>query len=211
MWFDHPDLHSSFHISFAELSQAVPESYVGTFSATDGNDNVITIDIPADDQSYKFCDQDIGQFRDFPPIFFATPARQPPGGEWMSEEQHFARVFGIVSFWIMVVTLLSLCNLLRKHVQVIYWRPLKCEEWTSPMPFSSIDNESGYIPSANIATEMYPVLFCDVTALPPTMMSWDDPENPDYKPQCSLYDIPGLAKRPCFSTVHYWEPDEKLN
>jgi hypothetical protein len=196
-----------FKLSFAELPQTVPESYVGTFSATDGNGNSIVIDIPANDQSYKFCNQDIGQFRDFPPILFATPARQPPGSEWMSDEQHFARFFGIVSFWIMVVAIFSMCNLLRKHMQIIYWRPFKRKEWTSSMTFSSIDNESGYIPSANIATEMYPVLFCRVSALPLTMIPWVDPEHPDYKPHCTLYDIPGLEHRPCFSTVHYWAPE----
>jgi hypothetical protein len=209
-WIDHTGLSSSFYVPFPELSQIVPESYVGTFNATDGNGNAVVIDVPAGDHLYKFCNQDIGQLREFPPILFATPARQPPGSEWMSDEQHFARVFGIASFWIMVAALFSLFNFLRKYVQIIYWRPFHRKQWMSPKPFSSIENESGYIPSATIAEEMYPVLFCNVSALPPSMMPWVDPEHTDYKPQSAIYDIPGLEKRSCFSTVHYWAPDEKL-
>jgi hypothetical protein len=127
----------------------------------------------------------------------------------MTEEQQFARVFGIISFWVAIVALLSLCNIFRRHVQVLFWRPFHARtEWASPERFSTIDDESGYIPSANILTEMYPLLFCDVTKLPLTMMSWIDPENPDYKPHCAIFDVAGLEKRPCFSTVRYWAPPD---
>ena len=215
--------HSSFDVHFAsnfrfslhkfpslprsETSDLVPDSYSGSFDAVDGKGNAITIDIREDDQSYKFCNQDVGQFRNFPPILFATPARQPDDGEWMSEGQQFAYVFGATSFWVMVVALVSLCNFLRKNLQIVFWRPFTRKEWASPKAFSSIEDESGYIPSARIATEIFPVLFCDVGALPMNMMSWFDPENPDFKQHCTLYDIPGLSKRPCFSTVDYWAPD----
>lgn len=124
-----------------------------------------------------------------------------------AEGQQFSRVFGIASIWIMVVALLSLCNFLRKKLQIFFRRPFTRKEWASPKLFSSIEDESGYIPSANIDTEMFPVLFCDVSDLPLTMLSWFDPENPDYKQHCALYDVPGLEKKPCFSTVRYWAPD----
>lgn len=91
-----------------EQSEAVPDSYVGSYEATDGEGNPVHISISADDSSYKFCNQDIGDARHFPPVLFATPAIQPEGGEWMSDEQdQFAYVFGTVSFGIMMMALLS--------------------------------------------------------------------------------------------------------
>ena len=51
------------------------------------------------------------------------------------------------------------------------------------------------------------MLFCDVSALPMNMMSWYDPENPDYKKHCALYDIKGLANR---LKEHHWSTDKLL-
>lgn len=58
-----------------EQSEAVPDSYVGSYEAIDGEGNPVHISISADDSTYKFCNQDIGDARHFPPILFATPAR----------------------------------------------------------------------------------------------------------------------------------------
>jgi hypothetical protein len=169
----------------------------------------VAINIPADDQTFKFCNQDLADYRSFPPILFAVPANQPRGGEWMSEAQNFARIFGIISFWLMVLAFASVFNRIRRNAQIIFWRPRPTTEWTSPIKFSRDNDCSGYIPSATIETEPFPVLFCDVRDLPSRMMSWTDPRHPDYRVHCALTDLPGLAEKPIFSTVHYWPPPEE--
>lgn len=164
---------------------------------------------------YKYCCQDLANYRYFPPVLFATPTNQPPGEEWMSETQHFASIFGVASFWLMVFTLASLGNHVRKHVQILFWRPptsrlrnKNIESPASSITFHQIMDEcSGYVPSIILDTEPFPLLVCNAQHLPAKIMSWSDPQNPDYRVHCALNDIPGLSDRPIFSTVHYWPPN----
>jgi hypothetical protein len=193
------------------------------FHGTDGQGEMVAIDIPSNDPVFKFCNQDLADYRSFPPVLFATPSNQPRGGEWMTETQRFARIFGIASFWLMVFTLSSLGNRIRKHVQILFWRPKRSslmrnknnndnkntESRSSSITFYQIVDEcSGYIPSIILDTEPFPILVCNVQHLPAKIMSWSDPVNPDYRLHCALNDIPGLADKPIFSTVHYWPPED---
>jgi hypothetical protein len=76
---------------------------------------VISIEIPGDDFSYYFCDQDMTQYR--PPAFPAIPSNQPKGGEWMTSEQNFAQIYGFTSVAVIACVVLWVLNSLRQKLQ----------------------------------------------------------------------------------------------
>lgn len=189
----------------------VASEFVGVFNATDGEGNSVWIDIPENDQVYAFCDQNIAEYRNFPPILFAVPANQPEGGEWMSEEQHFSRIFGITGFWIMIVAFISIFRCIYTHIRIVFFKPNidPKNEFRSPREFCSVADASAYIPEASLDTEPFPVLFCDASKIPRELFSWVDPADPSYRTHCALYDVPGLADKPVFSTIHFYPPRRK--
>jgi hypothetical protein len=195
------------NVPFVETSETVSDNYAGSFNATDGEGNYVAFEVSSKEE-FMFCNQDMAKFRNFPPILFAVPANQPKGREWMNEEQQSAaKIFGVFSFCMMILLLSNVFILTWKHLQFFFWHPSITEpSWSSTTPFTSIEGNSGYIPSATVESEMYPVLFCDVSGLPHTLMSWYDPDEPQYRAYCTVYDIPDLDRQPCFSTVHYWPP-----
>jgi hypothetical protein len=190
--------------------ETVPSEYIGMFDVVDGNGNPLSIEIPEGDEIHSFCNQNIAEYKNFPPMLFAIPANQPDGREWMSDEQHFARVFGITSFWIMVVVLVSICRCIYVHFRIIFYKPeISPKEWKSLQNFCAVADASAYIPEASPDTEPFPIIFCDPSQIPRELFSWVDPSDPTYKTHCALYDVPGLVDKPAFSTVHFYPPRGK--
>lgn len=91
------------------------EEYVGSFTAETGEGLPVTIDIASDDTVYKFCDQDMAQFK--PPAFPATPSNQPEGSEWMDEGQDFAYIYGYTAAAVVAVVVLVVLNRFRMKWQ----------------------------------------------------------------------------------------------
>jgi hypothetical protein len=96
---------------------------VGTFDAVSGKGNVVTVHISQGDQNYFFCNQDMMHFE--PPAFPAIPSNQPVGGEWMSDEQSFAVVFGWTSLVVVVFVMCIFVNALRRMLAPIFFRVYK--------------------------------------------------------------------------------------
>ena len=190
--------------------ESVSSSYTGVFDAVDGNGDQVTIEIAEGDEVYTFCNQNIAEYKNFPPVLFAVPANQPDGGEWMSNEQEFSRIFGITSFWIMVVVFVSICRRIYTHIRIVFFRPeINTKEWKSRRNFCEVADASAYIPQASLDTEPFPILFCDVSEIPRELFSWVDPRDPTYESHCALYDVPALADKPVFSQVHFFPPEGK--
>jgi hypothetical protein len=69
-----------------ESDAAVPDQYVGSYTAIDGNGIEVAVNIEADDTEYHFCLQDMLRFRN-PPAFPALARFQQEGEEWMTSDQ----------------------------------------------------------------------------------------------------------------------------
>lgn len=77
----------------------------------------------------------------------------------------------------------------------------------SPIPFSATPVKNAYIPQVHLPGDPFPVLFCDISDIDPELLSWKDPDHPDYKSHNAIYDVLGLSEKPLFSTVHHWPPE----
>jgi hypothetical protein len=99
-----------------EGGTTVSSKYVGTFDAVSGEGNAVTVHISQGDLNYFYCNQDMMHF----PAFPAIPSNQPVGGEWMSDEQSFAVVFGWTSVVIVVLVMCIFLNALRLRLAPIF-------------------------------------------------------------------------------------------
>ena len=70
--------------------------------------------------------------------------------------------------------------------------------------FSEIPHIYAYVPSAKLEADPFPVLFCDISVIDSSLISWENPDDPTYKQHNAIFDIPGLAEKPVFSTIHHW-------
>jgi hypothetical protein len=118
-------------LRFLGGSASVADEYVGVFNATTGGGKPISIEIPSDDHSYYFCDQDMIQFR--PPTFPAIPSNQPAGHEWMSTEQGFALLYGFTAVAVIICVVLIFLNGLRKRWQGLILSPFVVRNRGSPI------------------------------------------------------------------------------
>jgi hypothetical protein len=60
-----------------------------------------------------------------PLAFPAIPSNQPDGGEWMTSEQDFARIFGLTSVAVIAVVMLAVLNNFRKKLRNWFVSPYK--------------------------------------------------------------------------------------
>jgi hypothetical protein len=64
-----------------------------------------------------------------PLAFPAIPSNPPDGGEWMTPEQDFARVFGLTSVVVIALVVLVVMNNLRKKLSVWFVSPYTVSCW----------------------------------------------------------------------------------
>jgi len=74
----------------------------------------------------------------------------------------------------------------------------------SSVKFSSPPIKNAYVPQLKLPSDPFPILLCNIEKIDPALLTWQDPEHPDHKIHNIIYDIPGLADKPVFSTVHHW-------
>jgi len=174
-----------------ESETSVPDDYVGSFQATNGEGQSVLIDIASEEKVYFHCNQDMAEF-----AFPAVPSNQPQGSEWMAlEQQDFANVlFGSTSFGVIAA------------IFTLWLTKLCAREAASTESFSSPPVKNAYVPQAKLAGDPFPILFCDVSKIDPELMSWEDPNHPDYKIHNTIYAC-GLENKQVFSTIHHWPPN----
>ena len=118
----------------------VSSEYVGSFDAVTGSGESVTVDISQGDVNYFYCNQDMMHFD--PPAFPAIPSNQPIGGEWMSEDQRFAVIFGWTSVVVVVFVIGIFLNALRRMLAPIFFRVYKVRElltfYRNTLPFECI-------------------------------------------------------------------------
>ena len=78
----------------------------------------------------------------------------------------------------------------------------------SPLGFSDVKEIFAYVPQVKTAEGSFPLLVCDVSKLDPELLGWNDPFL-GIDAHNVLWDIPGLAEKPIFSTVHHWPRPER--
>ena len=119
-------MHSS-SLALIGGSSIVSSDYVGNHNATTGDGKQVVIDVSGDDKTYYYCNQDMARYQ--PLAFPAIPSKQPDGGEWMTPEQDFARIFGLTSVAIIVAVILVVLNNLRKKLSGWFVSPYAVSFW----------------------------------------------------------------------------------
>mmetsp|Transcript_25625 Transcript_25625/g.35923 ORF Transcript_25625/g.35923 Transcript_25625/m.35923 type:complete len:236 (+) Transcript_25625:85-792(+) len=189
----------------------VSSNYVGTFVAADLSGAFVNVTIAQDDITHAYCNQDMLRYG--PPAFPATPANQPLGGEWMSEDQQFVcQIFGWTS---MLVTIGGLLVMFRRTVirkiKAVFVNPFEARQSTMQERFSEVLDVFAYVPQIGLPGHSYPTLFCDVSKIGDELISWRDPDHP-FEFHNAIYDLPIYDENsdtPIFSSVHHWSPDEE--
>jgi hypothetical protein len=101
-----------------------PVAYAGgKFFATMGDGIPVEIELGNDAQSYFYCNQDMINIHPFK--FPAVPSNQPPGYEWMTEEQDFAYVYGYTCLGIIVFITLTILNKISIRVMEFFFSPFE--------------------------------------------------------------------------------------
>jgi hypothetical protein len=101
-----------------------PSGYAGgKFLATTGNGIPVEIELHNDARSYFYCNQDMINIHPFK--FPAVPSNQPPGYEWMTEEQDFAYVYGYTCLGIIVFISLTILNKISIRVMEFFFSPFE--------------------------------------------------------------------------------------
>lgn len=169
----------------------VPSSYVGTFYAKDLLNTSVTLTISSSDNSYKFCEQSMMEFffSSFPP----TPDKQPPGEEWMTEDQEqYAQLYGMTSLVILALVVLYLVG---RIFSSCFCSICEVRSEVQEEKFSDLKVKTLYVPQRRVYGTPLPLLLIDSSDFSKEFIGWSDPTDPSYEEQNVLYDVKACADK----------------
>jgi len=189
--------------------------YVGTWviQPLDGQRRtIVTVDDA--DPVYKYCLQDY--FRFFGTLSFPfIPDWQPPGSEWMTEEQErLTTIYGWTAVAVLFLVAVYFCRLLLCSMSRFFvkdhYKPVGDDQ---NINFSDVPSISTYIPQVQSAVYAYPLLACDgIDDVDDDLLDWTDNDRPH-----SFYDLTRDARallrgadlvdtKVVFSQIAHWPP-----
>jgi hypothetical protein len=175
--------------------ETISSSYVGSYniSPNDGSDKV-SITVSDQDQSYKFCNQDLLKYS--PAAFPALSTFQPAGYKWMIDSQStYTNALGWYSLVILSIACIWVLYRVCKGVVLpLFIKTYKPVGKTSNLRFDDSQELDGYVPSVSIPGYEYPFLLCDVDGLDEDLIGWKDPLL-SYDFHNMIFDVPKKIRR----------------
>jgi len=186
-------------------------AYYGTWQIINGDGEESTATIEPGERSYHFCNQFLGPGDNF--AFPAFPDNQPPGSEWMTEEQEqLTGIYAFVSVSVLgLVGLIFIYRMIRALQDLVSakYKPHGADQGKR---FSAKGNISSYVPQIQSDHFAHPLVAVNIDHVGENIFDWHDPDRSH-----SYYDLTRDAEKllkgdeevcyRAFGQIRHWPPD----